>query len=146
MQISATRLPRLLGVLVIAFAQFEERPLIGAVALFRGLSIQLAYRWATGQVMAEPGDRAVLLWSASTAPDGRRRLGSELLGAVAATAVGVVLLCLSSAILLVPLDLILRAVGADDEVIVAAAFSIVGARCSSPAGMPSGPTRTSMHS
>jgi GNAT superfamily N-acetyltransferase len=128
MHVSATRLPRLLGILVIAFAQFEDWPLLGAVELFRGLSIQLAYRWATGQVIADPGNRAVLLWSANHDPEGRRRLVPELLGAVAATGVGVALLCVSSAILLVPVDLVLRAAGVDDEVAVVVAFSIVGAR------------------
>lgn len=128
MHVSAARLPRLLGVFVIAFAQFEDWPLLGAVELFRGLSIQLAYRWATGRVIADPGKRAVLLWSASHDPEGRRRVGPELLGAVAATGVGVALLCVSSAILLVPLCLVLRAAGVDDEVAVVVAFVIVGAR------------------
>ncbi len=128
MRVSAVRLPRLLGVLVIAFAQFEDWPLLGAVELFRGLSIQLAYRWATGHVMADPGNRAVLLWSANHDPERRRRVWPELLGVVAATGVGLVLLCVTSAIFLVPLGFVLRAAGADDEIVWVVAFTIVGAR------------------
>ena len=60
MRMSLSRLPRLLGVLVIAFAQYEDRPLLGAVELLRGLSMQVAYRWATGRIMAAADDRAVL--------------------------------------------------------------------------------------
>ena len=77
MRISPSRLPRLLGVLVIAFAHFEDRPLLGAVELFRGLSMQLAYRWATGQIMAAADDRAVLLWSVAFRSEERRRWPSK---------------------------------------------------------------------
>lgn len=45
MRISPARLFKLLGVIVIAFAQYEARPLLGAVEPFRGIAMQLAYRW-----------------------------------------------------------------------------------------------------
>ena len=97
-------------------------------SLFRGLSIQLAYRWATGQVMADPGNRAVLLWSTTHDTEDRRRLWPKFLGLVVATGVGFVLLCVSSAILLVPLGLVLRAARVDLEVVVTVVFTIIGAR------------------
>jgi hypothetical protein len=106
MRISPSRLPRLLGVLVIAFAHFEDRPLLGAVELFRGLSMQLAYRWATGQIMAAADDRAVLLWSVAFRSEERRALALEVFGASMATLVGLALVVITSAILLLPLGLV----------------------------------------
>ena len=74
--------------LVIAFAQYEERPLLGAVELFRGLSMQLAYRWATGRVVAGTDERAVLLWSVAFRCEARRSLLREALGLLTATRSG----------------------------------------------------------
>ena len=39
MEVSLTRLPRLLMVLVLAFAPFEPRPTLAAVELFRGMAL-----------------------------------------------------------------------------------------------------------
>ena len=66
MGVSPTRLPRLLVVVVMAFAPFEARPLLGAAELFPGMAMQLAYGWATGRVIADPSDKAVLLWSVAS--------------------------------------------------------------------------------
>lgn len=128
MRISPARLPRLLGVVVIAFAQYEARPLLGAVELFRGIAIQLAYRWATGRVVADPSDRSVLLWSVVSRAERDRNVSLELCGILAATAVGCVLVVISSAILLLPLCALLVAVGADGEVVAGVGFAVVGLR------------------
>ncbi len=126
MRIAPRRLPQLLGVLVIAFAQFEAWPLLGAVALFRGLSIQLVYRWVTGQVLADPSNRSVLLWSNVDSSAGCIRLWRKVSGALAATAVGFANLCVSAAILVLPLATLLTALGVEDEVAIGIPWAIVG--------------------
>jgi hypothetical protein len=78
--------------------------------------------------MPDPGIRAVLLWSANQDPEDRRRVWPELLGMVTATGVGLVLFCATRAILLVPLGFVLRAAGADDEIVWVVTFTLVGAR------------------
>ena len=125
MRISPVRLPRLLGVLVIAFAQYEARPLLGAVKLFRGIAIQLAYRWATGKVLADPHDSAVLLWSERFRGKGRRPLARELYGVLAATSIGLALVIVSSSILLVPVALVLEDVGVDARAIIGVGLTVV---------------------
>ena len=122
---SLTRLPRQLGVLVIAFAQYEDRPLLGAVELFRGLSMQVAYRWATGRIMAAADDRAVLLWSVAFHSKERQSLILELLGASTATLVGLVLVAITSAILLIPLWLVVLFTGEHGGLIVKIGLAIV---------------------
>lgn len=125
MRISPSRLPRLLEVLVIAFAQYEERPLLGAVELFRGLSMQLAYRWVTGRVVAGTDERAVLLWSVAYRCEARRSLLREALGLLTATAVGLVLVAVTSAILLLPVSLALVFTGEHAKIIVGVGLAIV---------------------
>jgi hypothetical protein len=53
MRLSPVWLPSLLGTLVMAFAPYEVRPLLGAAQLFPGKAIQLAYRWASSAVREE---------------------------------------------------------------------------------------------
>ncbi len=124
MRISPVRLPRLLGVVVIAFAQFEDRPLLGAVELFRGLAIQLAYRWATGRIVADPDDRAVLLWSEPLDWEGRS-LARELIGVFTATVVGIVMLVVTSALLVVPLGVVLLLAGVDRKWVTGIGLSVI---------------------
>ena len=102
MDVSLTRLPRLLMVLVLAFAPFEPRPMLAAVELFRGMALQLSYRWATGGVLAEDSDRAVLLWT-DCAPTTRRDLPREALGVLVSVATGLVLFVACNTLLLVEL-------------------------------------------
>ena len=124
MRVSPVRLPRLLGVVVIAFAQFEDRPILGAVELFRGLAIQLAYRWATGRIVADPDNRAVLLWSDSLDWE-RRYLARELIGVLTATLVGIVMLAITSALLVVPLGVALSLAGVDRSVVVGIGLAVI---------------------
>jgi hypothetical protein len=116
-------------VLVSAFAPFEVRPLTAAVELFRGLAIQLAYRWPTRQIIAEPHHRAVLLWSV---PHHRRPTNypRAVLGVTVAVGVGVVLFLASNALLLLPLGVVLRAAGVDPEDVAGIALAIAGLRLS----------------
>jgi hypothetical protein len=110
-----------------AFAPYEVRPLLGAVALLRGITIQLAYRWSTGQVVADPSDRAVLLWSAASREGWRGSIHRQLLGVVAATSAGMALAIVGNAILLPPMGLMLWAAGADAKVVIGAGLAVVGA-------------------
>jgi hypothetical protein len=126
MRITAGRVPRLLGVMVIAFAPYEERPLLGAVGLFRGLAIQLSYRWAAGQVLADECNRAVLLWS--VAFGSRRPIYRQLLGVLAGTSVGIALVVISNGLLLLPVGLILVAAGVGLRLVIDIGLGVVGAR------------------
>jgi len=126
--VAPTRLPRLLRVVVIAFAPYEPRPLLGAVGLFRGIAIQLAYRWPTGQILADRCDRAVLLWSVEFRADWRRSLRRELFGVLAATSVGIALWIVSSSILLVPLGMALWTAGMTASRVGDVEFSVAGTR------------------
>ena len=128
MRIAPSRLPRLLGVLVIAFAQYEDRPLLGAVELLRGLSMQVAYRWATGRIVAAADDRAVLLWSVAFHAKERQSLVVELFGASTATVVGLVLVAVTSAMLLLPLWLVVVFTGEHGGLVVKIGLAIVIAR------------------
>lgn len=125
--ISPTPLPRLLCVIVMAFAPYEARPLVGAVKLFRGTAIQLTYRWATGQLVTDPKGRAVLLWSAPTASGPGRSLWRQLFGAVTATTVGVALVLVCNGVFLLPLVIALIVVGVAVGPVVVAGLCIVGA-------------------
>ena len=125
MDIAPTRLPRLLGILVIAFAPYEPRPLIGAVELFPGMAIRLVHRWVTGRVVADSHRRAVLLWSEV----GARRLHvRELCGIVAAASTGIVLVILNCTIILLPLGVVMVALGVTSTVIAAVVLCVVGVR------------------
>jgi len=125
-RIAPRRLPRLLSVVVTAFAPNEIRPLLGAVGLFRGIAIQLAYRWPTRQVLEDRCDRAVLLWSVEFRAGWSRSLHRELLGVLAATSVGIVLFIASSAILLLPLAMALWAAGMTASRVGDVEFSVAG--------------------
>jgi hypothetical protein len=125
--ISPALLPRLLCVVVMAFAPYEARPLLGAVKLFRGTAIQLSYRWATGQLAAEPKGRAVLLWSTPSRSGKTCSLCRQLFGVATAAMVGVVLVLVCSAVFLFPLVIALIVVGAAVGPVVVAGLSIVGA-------------------
>ncbi len=127
MRISVARLPRLLGVVVMAFAPYEPRPLVGAVQLFRGIAIEIAYRWPTGQILAADDDRAVILWSPASFGGDRRDLWSELLGVVVATAVGSAIVIAGILLLVLPIAVLLVVVGIDGEVVAVAALCLVAA-------------------
>jgi GNAT superfamily N-acetyltransferase len=126
MRISPARVPRLLGVLVIAFAPYEDRPLLGAAELFRGIAIQLSYRWAAGQIVADQQNRAVLLWSVAFGTP--RPIHRQLLGVLMATSVGIALLIVGNGLLLIPLGLIFVAIGVGSRVVIDIGLGIIGAR------------------
>lgn len=126
--IAPARLRRLLSVLVVGFALAESWPLLKAVELFRGMSIQLAYRWPIGQIAADPADQAVLLWSTRFAAGGKRSLGRQLCGVLAATVTGVVLVLIGNAMLLLPLHALLSVAGVGATTIVELSLAIVGGR------------------
>jgi GNAT superfamily N-acetyltransferase len=128
MRISPVRLPRLLGTLVMAFAPYEPLPLLGAAQLFSGMAIELAYRWATGQVIADPTNRAVLLWSMTSRGVGRRRLCRELSGVLVATVVGICLVVINNTILLLPLGVMLVSVGAPTGWVADVVLAVIGMR------------------
>ncbi len=128
MGVSPTRLPRLLVVVVMAFAPFEARPLLGAAELFPGMAMQLAYGWATGRVIADPSDKAVLLWSVASRRGAHPSIWRELFGGVAALSAALVLVIVTNAILLLPLRIALVAAGVSTKVILAVMVSFVGVR------------------
>jgi hypothetical protein len=119
MHVSPRRLPKLLGVLVFAFAEREARGLHSALALLRGFVLQLSYRWASGTVLAAPGDRAVLLWSAASGHDARIRAGRKALGVLVAVTLGFAMFSLSSLLVILPLGMLLRATGGGSASVVA---------------------------
>lgn len=127
MEVSPTRLPRLLMVLVLAFAPYEPRPLLAAVELFRGMAIQLSYRWAAGRVVAEVSDRAVLLWTVC-GPKARRELPRELLAVLVSVATGIALFVASNAVLLLVVGESLDAAGASPQMISDIRLGIVAFR------------------
>lgn len=129
MRSRAPRIPRLLMVLVFAFAPYEPRPLLAVAELFRGLAIQLTYRWGVGRVMADPCERAVLLWS-DCAPTTRRSAGRELRGGLAAVAVGLVLFVVSNALLITVVAAVMGALGAPPMTVSQVAAGIVALRLS----------------
>ncbi len=128
MRIAQARLPRLAGVVVMAFAPYERRPLPGAVDLFRGVAIQLAYRWSNRQVLAEACDRAVLMWSVAHGGGHRQPLRPEVLGVLTAISVGTALLMIGNALLFVPVGVVLRAAGVTPQVVVDVVAAAVGVR------------------
>jgi hypothetical protein len=128
MDISPARLPRLLGDLVIAFAAYEPRPLLGAVELLPGMAIRLVHRWVTGRVTATPNGRAVLLWSVAFGEGRRRPYHRELLGVLAAIVMGIALVTFNCTILLLPLAVVLGAIGVTTSVIADVVLVVVGAR------------------
>jgi hypothetical protein len=123
--ISPTPLPRLLCVVVMAFAPYEAQPLLGAVKLFRGFAIQLAYRWATGQVVADPNGKAVLLWSVPFRGPVCRSVRRELFGALVAASVGTVMEVVCSGIFLLPFGIVLMAAGVGIQVLTVAGLTII---------------------
>jgi hypothetical protein len=110
-----------------AFAPYEPRPLVGAVKLFRGTAIQLSYRWAAGQLMADPKGRAVLLWSVPSGPRTSRSLCRRLFGVLTATTVGIVMVLVCNGVLLVPLVVALVTVGVAVTPVVVVGLCIAGA-------------------
>jgi hypothetical protein len=111
-------------VLVLAFAPYESRPLLAAAGLFRGMAIQLTYRWAAGRVMAEDSDRAVLLWTVC-GPRPRRDAPREVVAVLVSVATGLVLFLASSALLLLVAGEALEAAGCTAETIGDVRFGIV---------------------
>ena len=128
MRISPVRLPRLLGTLVMAFAPYEPQPLIGAARLFTGMAIRLAYRWASGQVIADPSNSAVLLWSSTSRREGRPVPYRELLGILLATSVGIALVVLNNTILLLPLGVLLVVAGIATKWVADILLAVIGIR------------------
>ncbi len=128
MRISPVRLPRLLGTLVMGFAPYEAQPLLGAAQLFSGMAIQLAYRWATGQVVAAPSNKAVLLWSTTSGRSGRLWLCRELFGVLTAISVGITVVVINNTILLLPLGVLLVAADISTKVVADIAMAVVGVR------------------
>jgi hypothetical protein len=110
-----------------AFAPYEPRPLVGAVKLFRGTAIQLSYRWAAGQLMADPKGRAVLLWSAPSGSRASRSFCRQLFGVLTATTVGIVMVLVCNGMLLVPLVIALILVGVAVTPVVVVGLCIAGA-------------------
>lgn len=102
-------LPGLLTVAVLAFAQFERRPLLAALGLYRGLAVQLAYRWGSGQVLARDR-RAVLMWS-EPGRVGRPGLRRQLRGVSTGVAIGTLQLLAGTLLLLLPLGELLDTLG-----------------------------------
>ena len=116
MALPARRLLNALGVLVLAFAPFEPRPLLAAADLFRGMAIQLAYRWPTQQAMADEDTHAVLLWSAPA--DSTRSRVRRLLGVIAAVVVGVGQFVVSTWLLLFPFTVLMHVLRVNPNKIV----------------------------
>lgn len=128
MHVSPKRLPRLLGVLVMAFAETEAHGLYSALALLRGFAIQLSYRWGLGTVLATEDNRAVLLWSPvrhSHTDMGRLRATVAL---IAAVVTGVSLFLLSNLLLLTPLGLLLRLLGISAGTVRNVSLAVVAVR------------------
>jgi hypothetical protein len=126
--VSPKRLPRLLGVLVMAFVETEAHGLYSALALLRGFAIQLSYRWGLGTVLADANDCAVLIWSPvrrGHAEVGWLRHAAAL---VAAVATGISLFLLSNLILLLPLGLLLRLLGVSGDTVGTVSVVVVSVR------------------
>ncbi len=126
MRAQAVNLPRLLAVLVVAFAQFESRPILGAVELFRGFVLQLAFRWGTGCIAVDQNNRAVLLWS--VASPGSESLGTQLLGMMAATAAGIVMVAFTGAVAMALVGSILLLAGLDLRLVLGLVLAFVTLR------------------
>lgn len=124
------RLPKLLTVLVLAFAPMERRPLLAAVELFRGMAIQLAFRWPQGWLLAESQNRAVLLWSVCRSTAGRlpHARARALIGVGAGVLTGLLLFALSNLILLSVVTVVLHAAGVSAVAISEVRLGIVVVR------------------
>lgn len=120
-------MPRLLMVLVLAFAPYEARPMLAAAEMFRGMAIQLSYRWAAGKIIAEPSDRAVLLWS-DCGRRTRRDLPREVLAVSVSVATGLVLFVASNLLLLLSLTAALRSAGVSAGTVSNIRFGVVALR------------------
>ena len=116
-------------VLVLGFAPYEPRPLLAAAELFRGMAIQLSYRWGAGRVFAEPADRAVLLWTVC-GPRGRRQALREMVGVLTSVMTGIVLFVASNALLFLIVGEVLDAFGTSPETVSAVRLGIVAFRLS----------------
>ena len=128
MHVSPKRLPRLLGVLVMAFAESEAHGLYSALALLRGFAIQLSYRWGLGTVLATDDNRAVLLWS--PVRHSHRDMG-HLRGTAAMLAgvlTGVSLFLLSNLLLLTPMSFVLHVLGISAATVRNIGIAVVGVR------------------
>lgn len=124
MELSPRRLPRLLMVLILAFAPYEARPMLAAAELFRGMAIQLSYRWAAGRLMAETSDRAVLLWTVCGRRTRRDAL-REIWAALVSVATGIALFVASNALLLLVVGEALDAAGVNTATVSGIRFGIV---------------------
>jgi GNAT superfamily N-acetyltransferase len=122
--VSPTRLPRLVLVSVLAFAPFEARPMLAAAELFRGMAIQLSYRWGAGRLMADDANRAVLVWS-DCRPRRGRAAAVECLSAGAAVLTGLVLFIISNVLLLLVVNAALRACGVPPDGVADVRLTIV---------------------
>jgi hypothetical protein len=127
-QVSPTRLPRLLGTLVMAFAPYEPLPMLGAARLLSGMAIELVYRWASGQLLADRNNKAVLLYSRTTRREDGAQLCREIFGVVCATVVGIVVVSFNNTVLLLPLGAILVASGVAARWVTDIVLGIIGAR------------------
>ncbi len=111
-----------------AFAPYEPLPLLGAARLFSGMAIELVYRWASGQLWADPDSKAVLLYSQTTRVEDRRQSLREIIAVVCATVVGTVLVSLANTVLLLPLGVILVASGVPARWVTDILLGIIGVR------------------
>jgi GNAT superfamily N-acetyltransferase len=127
MRVRPVRLPRLLGVLVIAFAQFEDRPILGALELFRGFVLQVAFRWATRCIAVDESNRAVLLWSVVSSPR-RSGLGNQLLGLMAAAFVGLLMVAFTGVIAMALAGSVLLLLGLDVRLVIGLVLAFVTVR------------------
>lgn len=101
--------------------------MLAAAEMFRGMAIQLSYRWAAGKVIAEPSDRAVLLWSECRRKRGRD-LPREALAVLVSVTTGVVLFVASNLLLLLTVSEALDALGVSAGTISNVRFGIVAFR------------------
>lgn len=111
-----------------AFAPYEPLPLLGAARLFSGMAIELVYRWASDQLLADRDNKAVLLYSRTTRREDRTQLLREILGVICATVVGIVLVVLTNTVLLLPLGVILVVSGVAERWVTDIVLGIIGAR------------------
>ncbi|MDQ6648658.1 MAG: hypothetical protein M3Z02_00830 [Actinomycetota bacterium] len=123
---------RLSMVLALAMSQFEPRPLLRTVEMFRGYALQVVARRVTGHVLATPNNTAVLVWSEVRAAPGQRLLSRAARGTrnamavLAATCVGLALFLASNALLIVPIQMLMNAVGLSAYVPLVALVIAVG--------------------
>lgn len=127
MTLRARDLPSAVVSLAMALSRGERRELLQIAQFVRGLSIQISYRFVTGEILAEPG-KATLLFSRL---DRRQIHPLRLaLAVLTATLVGLTLFLVSNALLLLPVSLVLHALGAGPDVIGWVALGVAAVRLS----------------